>query len=67
MAMLQVLSEVVCAEEFLRVVALAEFVHGGQVLESLVPVCLWEIGEFLPAVAAGVTRSPGTGLAGLCA
>jgi hypothetical protein len=29
MAMLQMLSEVICAEEFLGVVALAEFVHSG--------------------------------------
>jgi hypothetical protein len=65
--MLQMLSEVVCAEEFLRVVALAEFVHGGQVLESPIPVGLREIGEFLPAVAACVVGSSSVCLAGLCA
>jgi hypothetical protein len=65
--MLQMLSEVVCAEEFLGVVALAKFVHGGQVLESSIPVRLREIGEFLPAVPARVVGSSGICLAGLCA
>ena len=67
MAMLQMLSEVVCAEEFLRIIALAEFMHGGQVLESSIPVWLRGIWEFLSAVAARVVGSPGICLAGLCA
>jgi hypothetical protein len=63
--MLQMLSEVICAEEFLGVVALAELVHGGQVLESSIPVRLREIGESLPAVPARVVGGSGACLAGL--
>lgn len=66
MAMLQMLSEVVCAEEFLRIIALAEFVHSRQMFESSIPVCLREIWEFLTAVAARVVGSAGICLAGLC-
>lgn len=58
MAVFQVLPEVVCAEEFLRVVALPELVYARQVLEPSVPVWLWEVGELLAAVSACIARRP---------
>ena len=56
MAVLKVLAEVIGAEEFLSVVALAEFVDRCQVIEPAIPIWLWEVGEFLAAIAAGVVR-----------
>lgn len=54
MTMLQVLTEVVGAEEFLRIVTFPEFVHCRQVLEATVPIWSREIGEFLTAIPACV-------------
>jgi hypothetical protein len=51
-AVLQVLSEVVGAEELLRLVALAKLVHIGQVLKARLPV--GRRGKLLAAVAARV-------------
>lgn len=65
MAVFQMLSEVVCAEKLLGIVALAELVHCGQVLESIIPIWFWEIGEFLATVAARVMGDSGVCLAGL--
>jgi len=52
MAMLEVLTEVVCSEEFLRLVALAEFVDVVQMLRADVP--LWWIGELITAIATDI-------------
>jgi hypothetical protein len=50
--MLQMLAEMVGTEEFLRVIALAELVHGRQVLKSAIPVRSWEVRELFSAVPA---------------
>ena len=55
MAMLEMLTEVVGSEEFLRMVALPEFVYRGKVLRSSVYVCGG--GEFLATVAANVYQT----------
>ena len=52
MAVLQVLSKVIGAEEFLGLIALAEFVHVIQVLGPSIPIC--GIGELLTAITAYV-------------
>lgn len=54
MAMLQVLSEMICAEEFLGLVAFTEFMGIVQVGNTVVPVRLWLIRELFPAVPADV-------------
>lgn len=54
MAVLEMLAEMVCTEELLRIVAFAELVYDGEMLESAVPVWLGMIGKLLAAVAAGV-------------
>lgn len=64
MAVFQVLAEMVGAEELLCVVALAELVHAGQVLEAAVPVRLREVGELLAAVPACVMGRAGVCLCG---
>jgi hypothetical protein len=57
--MLQMLTEVIRTEKLLRIIALAEFVHGCQVLKPMVPVWTWEIGEFFTAIPAGVVGGTG--------
>lgn len=52
MTMLQMLTEMIRTEEFLRIVALAEFMYGGKMVESGIPVWAGEVREFLAAVAA---------------
>jgi hypothetical protein len=64
MAVLEMLAEVVRSEELLRVVALAELVHGRKVLESAVPIWARVIGEFFTTVTTRVVRGAGVGLAG---
>jgi hypothetical protein len=65
MAVLQMLSEVVCSKEFLGRVALPELVHFLEVLNALIPVLIRDRprttaravtrpGEILAAVSAGV-------------
>lgn len=54
--MLQVLSEMVGAEELLRLIAFTKFVRVVQMGNTVIPV-LWLIREFFPAVAAYVYRS----------
>lgn len=54
MAVFEMLSEMVGAEEFLRLVALAEFVHRRQVLDSSGPIRSGDVGEFVAAIAADV-------------
>jgi len=63
MTVLEMLAEVVGAEELLGIVALAEFVHCGQMLEPTVPIGLREIGKFLAAITARVVRRSGACLA----
>lgn len=61
MAVLEMLPEVVRAEEFLGLVALAEFVDGVEVLGAEVPVgTVGEVGEFFAAVAADVCGGRGS-------
>lgn len=62
MRMLQMLAEVVGAEELLGIVALAKLVHGRQVLEAPVPVWSWEVGEFFAAVPACIVCRAVAGL-----
>lgn len=62
MTMFQMLAEMVRAIELLRIIALAELVHGGQMLEAMVPVWTGEIGELLAAVAACVVGGACAGL-----
>ena len=52
MAVLQMLPEVIGAEEFLRLVTLPELVYVVQVLGPNVP--LWRVGELLSAITAGI-------------
>jgi hypothetical protein len=52
MAMLQVLTEVICTEEFLGLVTLAKFVHVVQVFSSRFPAC--RVGKLFSAKAANV-------------
>lgn len=52
MRVLQVLAEVVCTKELLRLVTLAELVHVVQMIGTHVP--LWWIGELLTAIPARV-------------
>lgn len=63
MTMLQVLAEMIRTIELLRIIALAEFMHGSQMLKATVPVLTREVGEFLAAVAACIMRGTSTGLA----
>lgn len=56
MAVLQMLAEVIRTEEFLCVVALAKLVHCSQVLETTIPIGLWQVGKFLTTVAANIVR-----------
>ena len=59
MAVLQVLSKMICAEEFLGLVALAEFMHVIQVLGPNVPICgIWKLLTAIPA-NVGCTRRRG--------
>jgi hypothetical protein len=60
MRVLQVLTEVVRAEELFRLVALAEFVDVVKVLRADVPLC-W-IGELVATVAADVGIAAGGGM-----
>jgi hypothetical protein len=53
--MLQVLSEVVCAEELLGLVAFTKFMHMIQMLGSGFPI--WRVGEFFTAISANVCHS----------
>ena len=57
--MFQVLAKVVCAKEFLGLVALSELVDVGEVFESSIPIGLREVGELLTAVAARVGGGSG--------
>ena len=54
MAVLEMLTEMVGTEEFLGLVALAEFVCAVQMASALLPVGRWLIGELETAVAAGI-------------
>lgn len=54
MAVFQVLPEMVGAEEFLRLVAFAEFVDVGEMGDPFLPVRVRLVGEFLSAIAADV-------------
>lgn len=59
-AVFQVLAKMVCAEELLRLIALAEFVHVVQMLGAHLPA--WRVGELLATVAAHVRTTAGHGL-----
>jgi hypothetical protein len=54
MAMLQMLSEVICTEELLALIALSKFVYRCQVLATYDPVGSRVVWELLAAVAADV-------------
>ena len=54
MAMLEMLTEVIGTEEFLRLIALAKFVGHVQVTGSIIPVRCWLVAKFLTAIAASV-------------
>lgn len=54
MAVFQVLPEMVGAEEFLGLIAFAEFVDVGQMEDPFIPVRVRLIGEFLAAIAADI-------------
>lgn len=56
MAVLKMLAEVVGAEEFLSVIAFAEFVYCCQMVEPAVPIGLGEIGKFFAAITTRVVR-----------
>lgn len=58
MAMFQMLSEMVGTIELLRIVALSKLVHCCKMLESAVPVWLWEIRELFTTVPANVVGRP---------
>lgn len=64
MTMLQMLPEMIRTIKLLRIIALAELVHGSQMLKAVVPVWPGEIGEFLAAVPACIVGGTGAGLAG---
>lgn len=59
-AVFQVLAEVVCAEELLRLVALAELVDVVEVLGASLPAR--GIGEFFATIAADIRATTGHGL-----
>ena len=54
MAVLEVLTEVIGAKEFLRLIAFAEFVHVLKMVDTVVPVRMWVVGELLSTIAANV-------------
>lgn len=54
MAMLQVLPEMVGAEELLRLIAFTELMSIGEMGNAVVPVRLWLVCELLPAVPTNV-------------
>ena len=54
MAMLQMLPKMICTEELLALITLAELVDIRQVNDAFLPVGSGDVGEFLPAVAADV-------------
>jgi hypothetical protein len=54
MAMLEMLAEVVRSEEFLDVIAFTEFMHGSQMLKTLIPVWFRVIGKLLATVATRI-------------
>lgn len=58
MAVLKVLTEVIGAEEFLRLVALAELVDHVQVTCSIFPVGCWFVAELLSTVTASIIGHP---------
>lgn len=55
MTVLQMLTEVVCAEEFLVDVALSKFVHDVEMLNALVPI-RWVV-ELAPTISASIGGS----------
>ena len=55
----QVLPEVIGAEELLTLVAFSKFVNIGQMSDTIVPIRLWLVGEFLAAITADVYSSDG--------
>ena len=59
MAVLQMLAEVIGTEEFLCLIALAEFVCLQDVVASVIPV--WWVGKLVATVAAGVRCTIGAG------
>lgn len=56
MAVLEMLSEVVCSEEFLHVVAFTKFMHSSQMLKSLIPIGLRVVGELFATISTCVMR-----------
>ena len=54
MAVFQVLPEVIGAEEFLGLVALAEFVDVVEMVNAFFPIGLWYVGEFFATIATDV-------------
>lgn len=57
MTMFQMLAKVVCAEEFLGLVAFTKFVYTGEMGDTVAPIRLRLIGKFLTAVTAHVHGS----------
>jgi hypothetical protein len=56
MAVLQMLTEVVGAEEFLGLIAFTKFVHNVQVFGTNIPIR--RVGELFAAVTTGISRRP---------
>ena len=56
MTVFEVLSEVVCTKEFLRLIAFTELVVYQEMLSPLFPVLCRIIREFITAISANVVR-----------
>lgn len=56
MAMLEMLSEVVCSEKLLHIVAFTKFMHGSQVLETLIPIWFRVVRKLLATISTCVMR-----------
>lgn len=62
MAMLQVLTEMICTEELLALVALAELVDGHKVVAAFGPIRSWEVRKVLPTVSTNIRGRWNAGL-----
>ena len=54
MTVLQVLTEMICTEEFFALVALAKLVDGYKVVAAFGPIRSGEVGKVLPTVSTNV-------------
>lgn len=62
MTVFQVLTEMVCTEELLALVALPKLVHSDEVVAAFGPIRSWKVREILPTISTNVRGCWDTGL-----